>query len=160
MTCIPHPEQLHVLLFSPDRCFMLSILEHNRSDDTKRTQFLGRNRFQLHRRREATRGGTIAEPSLQRTVSAPAHSWPANKQQKYPRQSNVHGLLEYLVIASCAEDVGETDGIISTEETTNPTAEDQYDSPLFSTWQRKGPRIRARQLRIKSMALAPRANIM
>jgi hypothetical protein len=126
-------------------------------DEAGREQYLKRPKFQVHRRREAVRSGKLIRPSLQRTISDNAKSWPgAKRPRRCNRETNIRALLEALVLVS-------TKGNSSDEEDDKATeAADQAKQNFSSSesWQNKGSRELARERKSKSLDIALTSDTM
>jgi hypothetical protein len=106
-------------------------------------------KLQLGRHREATEGGYIAKPTLQRTISEPAKTWPAanNSMLGREREIGIASLLNILVIASCTAD-NETEKDEAGLDADGDHAE-VFGLPVGLN--RKGRRIKERERRAKSL---------
>lgn len=104
-------------------------------DDAGREQFLERPRYQLHRRRQAVRGGRLAGPTLARSISAPmAKTWPRlNGRAKRVCSWDIHAELEALVKASTEEDSDEEDVLVEkvTGKEANTSSDDLGEDAFF-----------------------------
>lgn len=124
--------------------------------DPDRSQLWKRPTLQLAqpRRREPAPAGTLARPSPRRAISAPVKTL-----ARRTRNSDVHGVLEGLIVASFAEESGEEsgdDGDGSGQESTD----DSIDNLRIFSWNRKGPRELERKRRAKSMSGVPRPDVI
>jgi hypothetical protein len=120
-------------------------------EEQNRAPFLApRPRFQVHRRREAVRGGKLLRPSLARSISdRSTKTWPGARP-KCVCPWDIHKELEDLVAASTTEDSdeeehGEVDGDAPKRPSLGRRIFQSHDS-----WKRKGPREMGRERRTRS----------
>lgn len=105
----------------------------------------------------------MTRPTPSRSISTLASTWPAAKRRE--RVSDIHGVLERLVVASVQEDSdssseGEGEGKGKGKSFDRDGINQSKSDPnLWSVdWRKTGSRMRERQRRTKSMGMAPRPN--
>lgn len=126
-------------------------------DEADREQFLERSTYQLHRRRQAVRGGKLARPTLARSISAPmAKTWPCpNGRAKRVCSWDIHAELEALVKASTEEDSDEEDVLVEKvtgkeANTSDDLGEDTFFFLPHEGWRSKVKYEARRRRRTKS----------
>jgi hypothetical protein len=154
-TAIPEIHALHPLVAQQH---MLDVRLMLLLDEAHREAFLARPKFQVHRRREAVRGGKLIKPTLARSVpDRSIKTWPGTNRLRRVCKWDIHSELEDLVTASSKEDlVTASTTEDSDEEGDGEEARDDSKRPgqrsfhSHDGWQNKGEREMGRARRTKS----------
>jgi hypothetical protein len=117
-------------------------------EEAHRDALFARPKFQVHRRREAVRGGKLIRPTLARSVSDQGiKTWPGANRPRRVCKWDIHRELEDLVTASTSEDTSDEE---DDDEVPHRPLLSQRGFLSTDSWQRKGEREMGRERRAKS----------